>query len=127
MTMTRTRERGELEGQVMLLLWENEGTLSARELQARFSEPVPAYTTLMTALTRLEKKGRVVRSGPSPRKLRFAATRSDDQHAGDSMRTALDKAGDRQAALLSFAGNLSSDDVALLRKAFGEDSAPSRP
>lgn len=121
----RTRERGELEGQVMRLLWDHDGSLSARELQDRFSAPVPAYTTLMTALSRLEKKGRVVRSGDSPRKIRFAATRSDDEHASDSMLSALDRAGDREAALLSFAGNLAAEDIALLRGAFGhEDGAP---
>ncbi|MGO2110323.1 MAG: BlaI/MecI/CopY family transcriptional regulator [Pseudoclavibacter sp.] len=115
----RTRERGELEGQVMQLLWANDGPMSARELQQQFPEPVPAYTTLMTALTRLEAKGRVVRSGDSPRKIRFAATRSDDEHASDSMLTALERAGDRQAALLSFAGNLAADDIDLLRGVFG--------
>lgn len=114
----RTRERGELESDVMRILWEDGGALSARDVQARFEAPIPAYTTLMTALTRLEKKGRVTRSGPSPRKLRFTATRSDDEHASDSMITALDGAGDRHAALLSFAGNLTPEDIALLRGAF---------
>lgn len=117
----RIRERGELESDVMRILWEDGGSLSTREVQARFEDPTPAYTTLMTALTRLEKKGRVTRSGPSPRKLRFTATRSDEQHASDSMITALDGAGDRHAALLSFAGNLSPEDIALLRGAFWND------
>lgn len=113
----RTRERGELEGTVMRILWEASEPLSARDIQAVFTGHVPAYTTLMTALERLQKKGDVVRSGDSPRKVRFRAARSGDEHVGRSMMTALDGAGDRQAALLQFAGNLAEEDLDLLRGA----------
>ncbi|SJN47174.1 Transcriptional regulator, MecI family [Microbacterium esteraromaticum] len=113
----RTRERGELEGTVMRILWEASEPLSARDIQAVFTGHVPAYATLMTALERLQKKGDVVRSGDSPRKVRFRAARSGDEHVGRSMMTALDGAGDRQAALLQFAGNLAEEDLDLLRGA----------
>lgn len=113
----RTRERGELEVTVMRILWEASEPLSARDIQAVFTGHVPAYTTLMTALERLQKKGDVVRSGDSPRKVRFRAARSGDEHVGRSMMTALDGAGDRQAALLQFAGNLAEEDLDLLRGA----------
>ncbi|QTV80354.1 BlaI/MecI/CopY family transcriptional regulator [Microbacterium sp. NIBRBAC000506063] len=113
----RTRERGELEGEVMRILWERDELLSARDVQALFSGHTPAYTTLMTALDRLEKKGQVVRSGESPRKVRFRAARSGDEHASREMASALDAAGDRQAALLRFAGNLAAEDLELLRQA----------
>lgn len=113
----RTRERGELEGTVMRILWEASEPLSARDIQAVFTGHVPAYTTLMTALERLQKKGDVVRSGDSPRKVRFRAARSGDEHVGRSMMTALDGGGDRQAALLQFAGNLAEEDLDLLRGA----------
>lgn len=113
----RTRERGELEGQVMRILWGASEPLSARDIQAVFTGHVPAYTTLMTALERLQKKGDVIRSGDSPRKVRFRAARSGDEHVGRSMMTALDGAGDRQAALLQFAGNLAEEDLDLLRGA----------
>lgn len=113
----RTRQRGELEGEVMRILWEASEPLSARDIQAVFTGHVPAYTTLMTALERLQKKGDVVRSGDSPRKVRFHAARSGDEHVGRSMMTALDGAGDRQAALLQFAGNLADEDLDLLRSA----------
>ncbi|WP_300594017.1 BlaI/MecI/CopY family transcriptional regulator, partial [Microbacterium sp.] len=112
-----TRERGELEAEVMRILWGAAGPLSAREVQALFTGHVPAYTTLMTALDRLQKKGQVVRTGDSPRKVRFHATHTGDEHASQSMITALNGAGDRQAALLQFAGNLTSEDVDLLRAA----------
>ena len=102
----------------MQLLWADDGAVSARRLQELFGEPVPAYTTLMTALNRLERKGLVLREEDSPRKVRFRASRSDDAHASESMIAALRQAGDRRAALLAFAGDLDEEDIALLRSAF---------
>lgn len=119
-TGTRTRRPGELEAEIMRLLREHDRPLSARELQDMFTGRTPAYTTLMTALTRLEHKDQVIRSGESPRKVRFRAARSDEQHASETMLTALGKAGDRKAALLAFAGNLDDEEVALLSAAFGK-------
>jgi predicted transcriptional regulator len=113
----RTRARGELEAEVMRILWGDTHLLSARDIQDRFTGRTPAYTTLMTALDRLEKKGRVIREGESPRKVKFRATRSVDDHASQEMVTALDAAGDRKAALLRFAGNLGAEDLELLREA----------
>lgn len=118
MTSARTREWGGLERELLRMLREQEGPVRARELQELFTEHVPAYTTLMTALTRLERKGLVVRIEESPRKIRFTARRSDGQDVGASMMSALDEAGDRKAAMLAFAGNLDDQDVALLRAAF---------
>lgn len=122
----RTRERGELEAEVMRILWDAATPMSAREIQAMFTGHTPAYTTVMTALERLQKKGDVVRSGDSPRKIRFHATRSGDEHIGRSMMTALDAADDRQAALLRFAGNLEPEDIELLRRAIAPDTARKR-
>lgn len=118
MTGARTREWGELERELLRLLREQSEPVSARQLQEHFSGQVPAYTTLMTALTRLERKGQVVRTEQSPRKVRFTASRPDGQDAGASMISTLDQAGDRTAALLAFAGNLDAQDIALLRSAF---------
>lgn len=122
----RTRKRGELEGEVMRILWAEADFMSTREVQARFTGHVPAYTTLMTALERLQKKGDVVRSEESPRKVRFRAAHSDDEHAGRSMMTALDGAGDRRAALLQFAGNLAPEDIDLLRGMIAAKNARAR-
>ncbi|MGP3536007.1 BlaI/MecI/CopY family transcriptional regulator [Microbacterium sp. RD1] len=122
----RTRERGELEGQILRILRAAPEPLGARQIQEAFSDPVPAHTTLLTALDRLHKKGEVVRAGISPRKQSFRAAHSDDEHAGASMLAALDDAGDRRAALLRFAGNLEADDLALLRAAIDGSSKGKR-
>lgn len=117
MTPTRTRDRGELEGEVLRLLWASEEPMSAKDLQALFTGHIPAYTTLMTILSRLEQKGHVIRVGDSPRKVKFVAAQTGGDHAGTSMMSALDHASDRREALLAFAGNLDDDDVELLRSA----------
>lgn len=122
----RTRERGELESEVMRILWDRDEPLSAREIQSVFTGHVPAYTTLMTALERLQKKGQVVRSGESARKVRFQAARSGHEHVSLSMMSALKGAGDRQAALLQFAGNLAPEDVEILRQAIAPTDARKR-
>ncbi|NLA65181.1 MAG: BlaI/MecI/CopY family transcriptional regulator [Leucobacter sp.] len=119
MVGTPVRERGELEQEIMRMLRDHDQPMSARELQSLFTEHIPAYTTVITVLTRLEKKGQVIRSGDSPRKVKFHAARSDEEHASETMLSALDRATDRHAALLAFAGNLTADDLALMNAAFG--------
>ena len=104
----------------MNFLWEHPEPLGARELQEMFTTHTPAYSTIMTTLTRLEKKGHVVRSGPSPRKTKFEPARTNEEQTVDDMVSVLDQANDREAALLAFAGNLDRDDLELLRSAFSD-------
>lgn len=114
----RTRDRGQLEAAIMRTLWDSGEPLSAGQIQDAFQgDPVPAYTTVLTVLDRLHKKALVVRVEESPRKVRFRAASSDDEHIGQIMISALDDAGDREAALLRFAGNLTAEDVETLERA----------
>lgn len=91
--------------------------VGVREIQAEFTESRPAYTTLLTVLDRLVAKGLVRRDELSPRKVRFAAAHSEEEHASVAMMSALRGVEDKQAALLRFAGNLDAEDVAFLRDA----------
>lgn len=54
----RTRERGELEGEVMRILWGASEPLSARDIQAVFTGHVPAYTTFDDRAGTLAEEGR---------------------------------------------------------------------
>jgi predicted transcriptional regulator len=59
-TPARTPERlGPLERRVLDALWDREGPVSVRDLQPAF--PETAYTTLMTTLDRLHRKGVLTR------------------------------------------------------------------
>ena len=51
---------GELESQVMSLVWQNPGA-TARDIHSRLDELNLAYTTIVTILDRLHGKGLVVR------------------------------------------------------------------
>ncbi len=101
----------------MAALWHSAEPLSARDIQEALTGECPAYTTVITTLDRLEKKGLVTRQAESPRKVRFSPTRSEVEHASHSMMTALADAGDRRAALLKFTGDLDDDDLEALRAA----------
>ena len=59
--MTRKRPKlARLELQILELLWAL-GKASIREIQEKFPEPRPAYTTIQTTVYRLESKGAVRR------------------------------------------------------------------
>lgn len=116
----QSRERGALEAQVLQALRRFSGPVSAGVVRETFAAPVPAYTTVCTVLDRLAAKGLVEREEVSPRRVRFSAVHSDDEHATALMMDALHGADDKHAALLRFAGNLDADDVAFLRDALGQ-------
>lgn len=110
---------GELEARVMRILWEAEQPLTSREVWMSFDdEDRPARTTLLTILSRLEDKELLVREAHAGGAL-FRPAEDEAQHAASSMAGMLDQVSNREAALAYFAGNLTDDDLASLRKAFG--------
>jgi len=117
MNQRTRRGPGELEEQVMRILWSEDQSLSVRDILGRFPDDAPAFSTLATALTRLCDKGLVSRVQISPRKSRYEAACSADEHVSASMLSMLKEAGNRKAALMQFAGNLDSDEVAVLQQA----------
>lgn len=117
-----TRGRGELEAGVLRVLREAGQPLSAREIADSFTDTgrVPAPTTVLTVLDRLIGKGAVRRHRLSPRRQRFSAVRSAADDVSRSMLGALAEVEDRRAALLRFTGNLTVEDVDVLREALDE-------
>lgn len=111
------RGRGELEGEILAILRSRDMPMSAAEVRAGFSDATPAYTTVLTALDRLVRKGMVRREASSPRKLRFCAVTSAVDDVTERMLKALDRTDDRNAVLMRFAGNLEPDDLATLQSA----------
>lgn len=124
--MTETRARGELEGDILHILWSNDVPLTAKEIRDVFPGKKPAHTTILTALDRLQAKGHVVRVGQAARGIRFAPARSESEHASEAMLGTLADTSDRAAALLKFAGNLDAKDVKLLREALTPRSPQGR-
>ena len=116
---------GHLERDVMGLLWQQPDSLTAYEVQDRLAEADrrPAATTVLTVLSRLEKKGFVLTDRQS-RPHRFRAADDRSTHVAELMRDALGEADDRRAVLERFVGSVSAEDAATLR---GLLTGPDRP
>lgn len=108
--------RGELESQVMDVLWEADGPRTPRDVHAVLgAERDLAYTTVMTILVRLWQKGLVVRE-PQGRSFAYRPVESRDERVANRMRDLLAGAGDRTAALTGFIESLPADEVDELRR-----------
>ena len=108
---------GHLERAVMQALWDADTPCSAYDLlpglSAEGGEPLAA-TTVLTVLSRLEKKG-LVRADRSARPHRYTATATRADHTAELMHEVLGDAADREAVLARFVGGVSPTDAALLR------------
>ncbi|MGV8885670.1 MAG: BlaI/MecI/CopY family transcriptional regulator [Microbacteriaceae bacterium] len=109
---------GELERSIMDLLWAGRESLSAYDLQDALADRKLAPTTILTVLSRLEKKGFVARERSS-RPHRYSAAATRETHMADLMHEVLGTASDRTAVLERFVGQVSPEEAATLRKLLG--------
>ncbi|MEN8040084.1 MAG: BlaI/MecI/CopY family transcriptional regulator [Actinomycetota bacterium] len=99
-----------LENAVMDVLWDSGGWLTPRDVQSRLPvERTVEYTTVMTVLARLWKKGRLERER-SGRAYAYIPVHTRDEHAALRMEEILEAAGDRSLALTQFAEQLSAPE-----------------
>ena len=102
----------------MQALWDADGPCSAYDLlpglQGADSGKPLAATTVLTVLSRLEKKG-LVSADRSTRPHRYTATASREDHLAELMHEVLGDVADRQAVLERFVGGVSAADADLLR------------
>jgi predicted transcriptional regulator len=107
----------------MDLVWASPEPLTAYgvrdELAAAGEDRALAATTVLTVLSRLEKKG-FVRADRSARPHRYEPLGSRAEHMAELMHDALDESSDRRAVLERFIGGVSSSDAALLRELLDE-------
>lgn len=109
---------GELEAAVMDVLWEAGEPQSVRAVLGRLNETRDlAYTTVMTVLTNLHRKGWVDRE-LHDRAYLYRARRTRDQAISDALRAVLDASGDPESALLHFARGLSTEESDIVRRGF---------
>ena len=120
---------GDLERAVMDLLWEHQDAITANSLRDLLSQrpssvdssvesrPL-AVTTVLTVLSRLEKKGLVERERVS-RPHRYRAVTSREDHTAELMLEVLGSAPDREAVLARFIGTVSAGEAETLRKLLG--------
>lgn len=109
------RQLGELEALVMEQLWSSSEPLSVRQvLEALPDGRNRAYTTVMTVMDNLFRKGYVARQR-SGRAYVYQASQSRAEHTADAMEAALSRGGDRGEALMHFVDQLTSEETAALR------------
>lgn len=112
---------GELERTVMEVLWaradDDAEPATARDVSRSLAaERDLAYTTVMTVLDRLAKKGFLHRTRDG-RAWRYRPAASRESYVAELMLGALDLTGDRDAALAHFARSVSGDEADVLRQA----------
>lgn len=111
---------GDLERSALERLWDAGAPLTPAELRGRLAgtERELALTTVMTVLSRLERKGFVARDRAT-RPAVYAPVHAREEHVARLMHEALGGAGDRTAALARFVGSASADETAALKRLLG--------
>jgi predicted transcriptional regulator len=110
-------QRGELEAQVMDVLWQATAPMTPREVQEEITStkrPL-AYTTVMTVLVRLRDKGMVSRE-VSGRGFAYSPVTSRDEWSAQRMREMLEASGDPTLTLSHFVGTMNAREVSILRR-----------
>ncbi len=111
------RQLGQLEASVMDRVWAAERPLLVREVLEDLQQDRDlAYTTVMTVMDNLHKKGLLTRERQG-RAYAYRAVQSREDHIAEMMEAVLDSAEDRAATLLRFVETISAEEVAELRAA----------
>lgn len=116
---------GKLEATVMDILWSSHTPLTVREVLERLpSQRALAYTTVMTVLSHLHRKG-VVDREPTGKAYSYSPALTREEEATASLRDILDASGDPQSVLLHFAETASEEESSVLRNALARRTSQS--
>ena len=110
---------GELEAVIMDRVWEHAEPVTVRELHGELSaERVIAYTTVMSTMDNLHRKGWLerVKEGKA---YRYRASASREEYSARLMREALDGGGDTEAVLSHFVAQMGGAESEVLRTVVG--------
>jgi predicted transcriptional regulator len=114
------RQLGELEAVIMDRLWEWGRPALVREMVDDLREGRPlAYTTVMTVMENLHRKGWLRRERDG-RAWRYEPTGSRSGYTAALMNDALGTSADRRTALAHFVLQMSPHDAALLQQALDQ-------
>jgi predicted transcriptional regulator len=119
----RTRPFGDLEATVMDLLWSADRPLLVREVVDLMHPQPRAYTTVMTVLDNLHRKGWLGRTRDG-RAWRYEPVLSRQAYTARLMREALAVSDDRAGVLAAFVEEIDPADAAALAAALQEAPAP---
>lgn len=101
----------------MHVIWQRGEPATVRDVLWQLNTPRPlAYTTVMTVMANLHRKGQLQREMDG-RAWRYAPVRTRAEHAALLLQGVLAESGDHAEALLHFVADLAPDDALRLRQA----------
>jgi predicted transcriptional regulator len=115
----RERQQGELEGEVMNVLWNASGSLTSQEILETINngERDLALTTILTVLSRLVDKGMVKRTAGTGRSFNFTSTESREKHSAKLMIGLLSDTSNPALTFAQFTSGLTPKQLEALREA----------
>ncbi len=106
---------GELEAVIMDLVWDHEGPVTVRDLLGELRQGRDiAYTTVMSTMDNLHRKGWLARVKDG-KAYRYTATASREEYSARLMAEALADGGDTEAVLTHFLAQIGGPDSDVLR------------
>ncbi|MFC8076829.1 BlaI/MecI/CopY family transcriptional regulator [Streptomyces sp. NPDC057307] len=116
---------GDLERAVLDCLWQADEPRTVREVHEALAGRQLAYTTVMTTLQRLARKGLVAQDSQA-RAHRFSAEATREEMFTELMTDALGIAGDEHEAMLRFVDVISPEARAALAEGLGQQGKKKR-
>jgi predicted transcriptional regulator len=122
----RLRPFGELEAAIMELLWDADAPRLVRDIVTELHPQRPlAYTTVMTVMDNLHRKGWLTRDRDG-RAWRYQVAVNRQAYAAQLMNDALEASTDRAGALARFVEQIDAEDAAALAQALDDALAQRR-
>lgn len=116
------RQFGDLEAAVMDELWGVDGPLTVRNVMEALSPQRPlAYTTVMTVMDTLHRKGWLARERAG-RAFLYSPSATREQYSAGLMAEALATSDDSSATFLRFISDLDPREATLLREAMDKST-----
>ena len=113
------RPPGMLEDEVLAVLWVNGRAMTPGAVQRELDNGL-AYTTVMSTLARMHRKGLVSRA-PEGKGYAYTPTVDEASHTAQAMADLLSRRHDRAGVLARFVSSLGPEDEKLLQDLLRED------
>jgi predicted transcriptional regulator len=105
---------GDLESVIMHLVWDHDGPVTVRELLGELrQERAIAYTTVMSTMDNLHRKGWLARAKDG-KAYRYTATASREEYSARLMAEALAGGGDTELVLSHFVAEMGGQESEVL-------------
>ena len=105
---------GDLEAEIMHRVWDHDGPVTVRELFDELrTQRVIAYTTVMSTMDNLHRKGWLAREKDG-KAYRYTAVASREEYSARLMSEAMAEAGDTEAVLSHFVAQMDGEQSQVL-------------